>query len=154
MNIKKKVGRRTIARLVASQTLFQYHFYKNKISLDQALDDTIEIYIKEECQNKKNYLKFVDLKLAKKLTNGVKENIEEIDQLIEKNLKNNHTLDSISQTVKEIIRLGVFELKNMPETSKKIIINEYVNLTSYFGEKPYIKFTNGILDNIAKQIRN
>ena len=153
MNEDKKIGRRTVARLVATQTLFQYHFHKKDISIETILNDTIELYIKEECGKDCNCTKMVDIDLARTLINGVEENFEVLDEIIEKNLKKGNKLKDIQGTITEILRLAVFELQNMKETPTKIIINEYVNLTSYFGEDSHITLANGILDNIAKQIR-
>lgn len=153
MNKSKKIGRRTVSRLVAIQTLFQYHFHDNKIDLENILDDTLELYIKEENENNDDYQKVIDLDLTKNLINGVEQNLKEIDKLIEGKLKKGNTIDGIQGVVKEILRLAIFELQNMKNIPAKIIINEYVNLTSYFGEKSHIALANGILDNIAKEIR-
>jgi len=154
MNKDRKIGRRTVARLVAIQTLFQYHFYDNKIALENILNDTIEFYIKEEYGDKSDYEKIIDLDLTKTLIYGVDKNIEKIDKLIKDKLKAGNTINGLQGVVKEILRLATFELQNMRDISAKIIINEYVDLTAYFGEKSHIALANGILDNIAKEISN
>ena len=149
----KKIGRRTVARLLATQILFQYHFHNKNISLDELLNDTIELYIKEECDDDNHYKKMVDVNLTQTLINGVEENLEEIDAIITENLKEGNTIEGVQGTVKEIVRLAIFELQHMKETPTRIIINEYVNLTAYFGEESNVRFANGILDTISKKVR-
>jgi transcription antitermination protein NusB len=148
-----KIGRRTVSRIVAAQTLFQYHFLEQISEINEILEDTIEFYIKEECNEKNDYKQIVDLDLTKTLVKGVEKNLFNLDKIIQSKLKKDNTLNGIQGVTKEILRLAIFELENMKETPTKIIINEYVNLTSYFGEKSNTTFANGILDNIAKEIR-
>jgi N utilization substance protein B len=152
MSKNKKIGRRTVGRILAIQTLYQYNFHNKKLSFETILKDTINHYIKEECENNINYNEAVNTDLSRILINGSEDKKEEINQIIKENLYKAN-FDEISEMVKIILRLGVFELQNMKETSEKIIINEYVNLTSYFGEEKFISLVNGVLDKISKQIK-
>ena len=80
--------------------------------------------------------------------------LTEIDQIIENNLFE-YSLYRLSFLDRAIIRLAVYELK-FTDLAKEIIIDEAVELTKIYcnldDEKQH-KFTNRVLDNIAKKIK-
>lgn len=80
--------------------------------------------------------------------------IKEIDEIIEKHLFD-YSLYRLNFVDRAIIRLATFELK-YSDIEKQIIINEAVELTKTYSnlddEKQH-KFTNRLLDNIAKTIK-
>jgi len=53
---------------------------------------------------------------------------------------------------KQILRLGVYELK-YTDTPYQIVIDEAVKIAKNFSEDKAKSFINGILDRIAKEIR-
>lgn len=80
--------------------------------------------------------------------------IKDIDEIIEKHLFD-YSLHRLNFVDRAIIRLATFELK-YTDIEKQIIINEAVELTKTYSnlddEKQH-KFTNRLLDNIAKTIK-
>ncbi len=80
--------------------------------------------------------------------------ISEIDQVIENHLFD-YSLYRLNFVDRAIIRLATYELK-FTDIEKQIIINEAVELTKLYSnlddEKQH-KFTNRLLDNIAKTIK-
>ena len=72
-----------------------------------------------------------------------------IDQTIE-NCTLNWKLDRMAAVDRNILRIATFELLQMPETPKKVIINEAVEIAKKFSTDESGKFVNGILDKIAK----
>ena len=74
-----------------------------------------------------------------------------LDLLLEPLLAN-WKLERIGTATKLILRLGVWELVHT-EIPARIVINEAVELTKDFDEPEAYKFVNGILDQLAKQIR-
>lgn len=80
--------------------------------------------------------------------------IKEIDEIIEMHLFD-YSLYRLNFVDRAIIRLATFELK-YSDIEKQIIINEAVELTKTYSnlddEKQH-KFTNRLLDNIAKTIK-
>ena len=80
--------------------------------------------------------------------------IKNIDEIIEKHLFD-YSLHRLNFVDRAIIRLATFELK-YTDIEKQIIINEAVELTKTYSnlddEKQH-KFTNRLLDNIAKTIK-
>lgn len=80
--------------------------------------------------------------------------IKDIDQIIENHLFD-YSLYRLNFVDRAIIRLATYELK-YTKTEKQIIINEAVELTKMYSnlddEKQH-KFTNRLLDNIAKTLK-
>ena len=55
--------------------------------------------------------------------------------------------------MKAIISLAIFELMNYKNIPLQIILNEYVSIATQFLDQSNTGFINGILDNVAKNIR-
>ncbi|KFE67020.1 transcription antitermination factor NusB [Hyalangium minutum] len=88
------------------------------------------------------------VKFAQELVEGVRANQKEIDELIEKH-SHNWRLDRMSRIDRNVLRLGVFELKYRPDIPKKVSINEAVELGKNFGTEESSAFVNGLLDRVA-----
>ena len=88
------------------------------------------------------------VKFAQELVEGVRANQAEIDELIEKH-SHNWRLDRMSRIDRNVLRLGVFELKYRPDIPKKVSINEAVELGKNFGTEESSAFVNGLLDRVA-----
>ena len=88
------------------------------------------------------------VKFAQELVEGVQSHRDEIDQLIEKH-SHNWRLDRMSRIDRNVLRLGVFELKYRPDIPKKVSINEAVELAKTFGGEGSPRFVNGVLGAVA-----
>ncbi len=83
---------------------------------------------------------------------GVTDHVEELDSVIKTAVKG-RSLRSVAQLEINVIRLAVWEMQNRLEIPYRVIINEALELTrDYAGEAPR-GFINGVLDNLAKQLR-
>ena len=51
-------------------------------------------------------------------------------------------------------RLGTFELSYKPEIPYRVVINEAVELAKVFGAEQGHKYVNGVLDQVAKNVRS
>ncbi len=87
-------------------------------------------------------------KFAAELIDGVKVHSKEIDQLIEQH-SHNWRLDRMARVDRNILRLGVFELKYRVDIPKNVTINEAVELGKLFGNEESASFINGLLDRVA-----
>ncbi|HAT8720035.1 TPA: transcription antitermination factor NusB [Legionella pneumophila] len=61
-----------------------------------------------------------------------------------------NALNPIEHTV---LRIGSFELFHCPEIPYKVILDESVSLTKEFGSQEGYRYVNGVLNNLAKQVR-
>jgi len=78
------------------------------------------------------------------LFNGTIENLEMIDEEVEKHLTD-WDYESIGKVEKAIMRLGAYEIL-IAKTDRAIIINEAVELAKELADEKSPKFINGVLD--------
>ena len=117
-----------------------------EIQKEENLEDQIELYL--ECNEveeneAKEYVKDAVL--------GINENIKEIQELIEKNLKADWQLDRISKIDLSLLKLAIYEIK-YKEIPYKVAINECLELSKKYGEESSKNFVNGILASVVKEI--
>ena len=120
--------------------------YSLEIQKEENLEDQIELYL--ECNEveeneAKEYVKDAVL--------GINENIKEIQELIEKNLKADWQLDRISKIDLSLLKLAIYE-KKYKEIPYKVAINECLELSKKYGEESSKNFVNGILASVVKEI--
>ena len=89
------------------------------------------------------------IEFCKQLVAGVGENHEAIDKKIVE-YATNWEFKRIAVIDRNILRLGIFELKFSTDVPPKVSINEAVELAKKYGDVDSSKFVNGILDNIHK----
>lgn len=87
---------------------------------------------------------------VKEVASGIKENNEEITNMIAKNLKSGWTIDRISTVDLALLKLAIYEIK-YKQVPFKIIINEVVNMAKKYGEETSPSFINGVLAKIVEQ---
>ena len=120
--------------------------YSLEIQKEEKVEDQIELYL--ECNEveeneAKEYIKDAVI--------GINENIKEIQELIEKNLKADWQLDRISKIDLSLLKLAIYEIK-YKEIPYKVAINEAVELAKKYGEDKSKNFVNGILASIVKEM--
>ena len=75
----------------------------------------------------------------------------ELDEIITK-FAPNYTIDSITVIDRNVLRLGVFELKFHERIPAKVAINEAIELAKGFGGQASGRFVNGVLGAIYKDM--
>ena len=90
---------------------------------------------------------------VKEVASGIKENDEEITNMIAKNLKSGWTIDRISTVDLALLKLAIYEIK-YKQVPFKIIINEVVNMAKKYGEETSPAFINGVLAKIVVENDN
>lgn len=87
-------------------------------------------------------------RFALELVSGVRDHLSEIDQLIEAH-SHNWRLDRMHRIDRNVLRIGIFELKYRADIPRKVTINEAVELGKTFGNEASSAFINGLLDRVA-----
>lgn len=87
-------------------------------------------------------------KFARELVLGVRQHAAEIDALLEEH-SHNWRLDRMSRIDRNVLRLGVYELRFRDDIPKKVTLNEAVELGKGFGTEESSAFINGLLDRVA-----
>lgn len=90
-------------------------------------------------------------KYAEKLLQGCVDNVECIDDYINK-ASENWAIDRMPFVDKSLLRLATYEMKFVDTVPVSVAINEAVNLAKEFGGADSPRFVNGILGRIAIQL--
>ena len=120
--------------------------YSLEIQKAENLEEQIELYLEcneVEDEEAKEYIKDAIL--------GINEHIEEIQELIEKNLKADWKIDRISKIDLSLLKLAIYEIK-YKEIPYKVAIHESLELAKKYGEETSKNFINGILASVVKEI--
>lgn len=122
--------------------------YSLEIQKAENLEEQIELYLEcneVEDEEAKEYIKDAIF--------GINEHIEEIQELIEKNLKADWKIDRISKIDLSLLKLAIYEIK-YKEIPYKVAINESLELAKKYGEETSKNFINGILASVVKELEN
>lgn len=79
---------------------------------------------------------------------------DEIDALLESKLAEGWTLARLDKTQLQILRAGAYELLARADVPTGTAISEYVDVAHAFFDAKEAKFVNGVLDAVAKAVRN
>lgn len=111
----------------------------------QSSEDQLEIFIENNEIEDKNVIEYL-----KDIKNGIQSNSDEINDLIERNLKDNWSLNRISKINISLIKLAIYEMlyKELPY---KVAINEVVELAKRYADESAPVFINGILASVVKE---
>ena len=94
-----------------------------------------------------------DKQFYEELVNGVLENYQKINRIINLNIRN-WTLDRMSVVDRNLIRIGTYEML-YTTTPKPIIIDEILELTHEYSETTSLdesRFNNRLLEQIGRSI--
>jgi N utilization substance protein B len=90
------------------------------------------------------------LNFARLLTQGVVEQIDEVDRMIKQHLFN-WDFSRVGRVDQALLRLGVYEMLFQKETPA-VVIDEAVGIAQEFGGDDSYRFVNGVLDGVRKSI--
>ena len=86
----------------------------------------------------------------KDIQKGLVENSEEINNLIQNNLKENWSLNRVSKINLSLIKIAIYEMI-YKEVPYKVAINEVIELAKKYSDDTAPQFINGILASIVKE---
>jgi N utilization substance protein B len=136
------MANRHLGRMIVMQTLYEWDFRgQDKKRLEEALQYNLNEFAPE----------FDDLDFINELINGVMNNLPEIDKLIT-TYAPQWPLSQITIIDRNILRLGIYELKMSPQIPAKVAINEAIELAKAFGGESSGKFINGVLGAIYRDM--
>ena len=94
---------------------------------------------------KHRYKKFI-----KDVVNGTIERKDLIEDLMNRELKNDINENKTELILKLMIMAAIYEFMFMHKTPIKVVINEYLKVSDFFLEGSKKKFLNAILDKVSK----
>ena len=88
----------------------------------------------------------IDNDFVNEIVNGVLENINDIDKIANKNLKD-WTIDRLGKIDQAILRMGIYELV-YTDTPEVVAINEAIELSKEYSDDKVKNMINAVLDKI------
>ena len=140
---------RSAARLAAVQALYQLDM--EKPALTRLLDEFHQHRLGAEIED----ARYADADVAffDDIVKGVDARREEIDRLISEKLTADWALDRLDKPMRQILRAGAYELVARADVATGSAISEYVDVAKAFYDQRETGFVNGLLDAIAKEVR-
>lgn len=145
--------KRTLSRLMAIQTFYQYDFFGKEKDIEELKNSLIDNYAMDVEEEIKSYREKVDNALIQSLILGLKKDLENIDSEITFLFKKENDVKNSSDILLQIMRFAAFELKHSKDVPLKVIIDEYVDIAAHFVSVQKVTFVNGSLENLAKKYR-
>ncbi|MCX6789131.1 MAG: transcription antitermination factor NusB [Candidatus Gribaldobacteria bacterium] len=142
---------RHLARSIVLQSLFEWDFfcqtYKDLGAVDRELAEIL--------QRNLDYFggEFDEKDFAKKIAQGVANNIEKLDKIIQSSAPE-RPVGQLSLVDRNVLRIGLYELlfQDKEEVPPKVAINEAIELGKNFGGPSTGKFVNGVLGTVYKEL--
>ncbi len=135
------MANRHLLRTIALQSLFEWDFNNRQGNLPDIIDRVVSEFAGGSEDNE----------FATQLVNGVIENIVELDKIIVQTAPE-WPIAQITIIDRNVLRLGIYELKFAKDTPPKVAINEAVEMGKRFGGESSGKFVNGVLGTLFKNI--
>ena len=150
MPAPKKSRARSAARLAAVQALYQqdmegtptpqllHEFHQHRVGATIDGETLVDAEID-----------FLD-----DLVRGVTARAAEIDAKVTARLAEGWKLERLDRSMRAILRAGTYELIARPDVTVGTIIDEYLDVAHAFFDEKEVKFVNGLLDGIARDVRS
>jgi len=93
-----------------------------------------------------------DISFIKELISGILDNQDKIDRFIEK-LAPEYPIRQITIVDRNILRIGIYEMKFSGDVPPKVAINEAIELAKKFGGESSGRFVNGVLGSVYREMK-
>ena len=91
------------------------------------------------------------LQRAHELATGTWRNRQRCDRLLSQNARQ-WPLERMQPVDRNILRLGLYELLECPDTPYQVVLNEAIELAHLFGSPESPAFVNGVLDGLRRDL--
>ncbi len=140
-------ARKTASRLLSVQVVYQS--LQNKVSPSSLYDEYMTYRRGMDLDD--GMMVEPDVQLFQTLVSGITERWGDLEQIIQPRVTE---IGAVQNLLAAILICGTYELLANPEVDTPIIISDYLDITVGFYEGNEPKLVNGILDAIAKELRN
>ena len=139
MSAKTNVWARRRSRRALVQAVYQWQMSGN--TLRSVQDDFRD----------SDALKKADLEFFDELLTRVVREADVLDAHYAEHL--DRPVEQLDQVERAILRLATTEFAHRIDVPYRVVIDEYVELAKTFGAQDAHKYVNGVLDNLAAQLR-
>lgn len=85
------------------------------------------------------------------LVSGVMQDLASLDELIAHSSRN-WRLERMNWVDRNLLRLAVWELRSLPQTPAKVVLNEAIEMAKRYGTTESSAFVNGVLDRLLSEL--
>ncbi len=135
------MSNRHLARTVAMQSLYEWDFSGRKQNLVELTRHNLKEFAPD----------FNDGGFSERIVKGIAAHQNEIDAVI-KQYAPEWPIQQITIVDRNILRIGVYELKFAKDIPPKVAINEAIELAKSFGGESSGRFVNGVLGAVYKDM--
>lgn len=136
------MSNRHLARTIAMQSLYQWDFQgKPSDKLHAMMEENLQEFAPD----------FDDKGFISELIDNVIARADEIDAIITKYAPD-WPINQITNVDRNILRIGVYELRFSETVPSKVAINEAIELAKTFGGESSGRFVNGVLGAIYRDM--
>lgn len=158
-NVSKKfsLSARKISRIIAIQSFYAANIHEQSNNIELICNEIAKNFNLNEFYEDKaliNKTLLPDRELLNLIIPRIQIQLNEIELIITKYLKPNWNIKKLDLMIGAILCIAVYEIKNIYAEPIKIIIDDYVSITSLFYDKKEVGFINSILDKIARELRS
>ncbi len=136
------MSNRHLARTLVLQSLFQWDFNERKENIKKLLEFNRQEFAPD----------FDDQGFSDGLINELVDKVKVIDEMIVKYAPE-WPLDQITPVDRNVLRIGIYELKYAQDIPPKVAINEAIELAKTYSGVSSGKFINGVLGSIYKDMQ-
>lgn len=137
--MSKKRGNRKLSRELALRALYQW-----RLTGDDLARLLVQVEEAEEYPD-------ANAGFLKKLLEGVLAEAATLDLALARHI--DRPLEQLSPIEHGILLIGAYELTHSLDVPYKVAINEAVNLAKAYGGTDGHKYVNGVLDKLAREVR-
>lgn len=137
---KQSINGKRKARRLALQALYQWHMSGSDLYEIEAQFRVI------------NNMDKVDTDYFCRLLYGVPEHVIALEASLAPFI--DREISGLNPIELTTLRLGAFELVHCPEIPYKVVLDEAISLTKEFGSQDGHRYVNGVLNNLARQVRS
>lgn len=154
MNSPARSKARSAARLAAVQALYQQHMEGTALAklLDEFHQHRLGRDIDEDAFDDARYAE-AEVPFFDDIVRGVDARREEIDTVLTGKLAAGWSLVRLDKSMLQVLRAGTYELIARADVPIATVITEYVEVAKAFFDDGQAKFVNGVLDAVAKDVR-
>lgn len=136
------MANRHLARTIALQSLYEWDFRGQKDNLNNLIVRNAEEFAPN----------FDDRQFSEELVKNVVDHLGELNKYIT-DYAPEWPLQQITTVDRNVLRIGLAELKFNADIPPKVAINEAIELAKTFGGPSSGKFVNGVLGSIYKDMQ-
>tara|TARA_B100001989_G_scaffold246915_2_gene218425 strand:+ start:630 stop:1094 length:465 start_codon:yes stop_codon:yes gene_type:complete len=146
-----KINKEMAARILAVQACYQNS--QNQKPVDKVIEEYLKNRVALDIGDQDGILPKPDKSLFTKIMRGLEEGSRTSIELVNANLQKPSDKDDMEPLLYAILVCGTSELLHNQGTDQPLVINDYVNATYCFYEKPQASLVNAVLDKVAKALK-